>query len=1093
MALTGTGGSDIDVNIGGDSSGLQSAIAAGISELNSFKGAVAAAGVAVAAFGGKALKESIGAAASFEAQMTESLAVMGDVSDTMRNDMEDAARSVARETTFSAEQAGEAYYFLASAGFDAAESIEALPEVANFAAAGAIEMGDASDYATDIMQAFGYEAEELDKVTDTLTATFTNHNQTAEGMGEAMSYVAPVASEMGMEIEQASAAIGMMGDAGIKGSRAGTSLRQALASLASPSAKQAELMEELGVNATDSNGDLRDMGDILRDLEAAGVTSGQMMELFGTRAGPAMQVLLSEGGDALDEYTNQIAESGGITEQVAQDQMQSFQAQFNILLSNIRDVAIGIGQVFLPVLTALTQRLTGVVRWFAELNDRFDGLPGAIALVSTVIGGLTAAAYVLGTTFASTLVPAAGAVAAGIAAIGAPILAVGAILTAAAAAWRTDFAGIRTQVERVTAAFTDTFAPLVQLALSTVQWIIGDLAEMWRSHTAAVEGTVGRVVSLVGDQLVGRITAAGQAIHERIYSLDAIWGQHRDTVDQTIGAVIGFITSLAEQFFSYLRPVATFLVETFQAAWESAVGSIISIGETLVELVIGLGQRFGVFDEQTRTTSQVLGQLLDPFKKVELAVSGLQEVTGHLTTRWDEDFYGIRTTTETATGRIREILGGIDQSLVTEGLTSIRQTFDGELSGTRDVSILRMDEIAAGVSERLEGLVSVGQMLWDMHAEQTASTLQNLAATVIQLVTHFTAVFIDILSPFLSRAGQFWDEHGDQIIFIVGAFTSIVISLVRTLVDTLLAVIGPALDQMSQTWDDHGHLVVTAVELMADVVFGTLGWLIDSLESLIKAGTAAMEGDWSAAWSHISDIFVSTAEGIYSFATSWGGRLLSWLSGLIGDVIDHFVGMARDLVGNSVVPNMFDSILSVADRFGSDLIWWLARLAADFVRDLFRMGLDATREVRNMASDMLSAVDITGRFRSAGSALISAFARGIRNAASEATSAVSGVVDSVSSYLPGSDAETGPLADLTKQGEALPETFASGIKDEAGLVADMGALVGALASPQPAGGTGRTDRSVTVNIEKIEASGRREGREAGRELTKALEAYNVGR
>jgi len=135
----------------------------------------------IAAVGVGAVK----AFADFDQAMTESLSIMSDVSDMQRREMTDAAKEVARQTTLSAEQAAESYFFLASAGLDAEESIAALPQVANLAQAGAFDMATATDLATDSMSAMGLEVNELTRVTDVMTKANEIANTSVEQFGKA--------------------------------------------------------------------------------------------------------------------------------------------------------------------------------------------------------------------------------------------------------------------------------------------------------------------------------------------------------------------------------------------------------------------------------------------------------------------------------------------------------------------------------------------------------------------------------------------------------------------------------------------------------------------------------------------------------------------------------------------------------------------------------------------------------------------------------------------------------------------------------------------------------------------------------------------
>lgn len=393
----------------------------------------------IAAAGAASLKM----AADFEGAMQQSIAIMGDVSDAEREQLEETARDVAKSTTASHEEAAESYYFLASAGMDAAESMEAMPQVAAYAESAQLDMATATDYSTDIMSAFGYEASELAEVTDTLTQAVSNHNTTAEGMGNAMSYVAPVAESVGMSIQETAAAIGMFSDVGIKGSKAGTSLRTAISNLSAPTEKQQKLLDDLGVSVTDSEGNMRSFADIVRDLENAGADTADIMNLFGKEAGPAMQALLKQGADQLEENTQALEDAEGATQEVAQTQRDTLHGSIAMTKSAFADVAIELGSELIPFMRILTDVLTKVADNWGGMNPMLrKGIIAFGALVA-VIGPLL---MVFGTIL--TMIPSMVAgfgVLAGVlgAPIVLPILAIVGAIGLLAAAWSGNWGDIR--------------------------------------------------------------------------------------------------------------------------------------------------------------------------------------------------------------------------------------------------------------------------------------------------------------------------------------------------------------------------------------------------------------------------------------------------------------------------------------------------------------------------------------------------------------------------------------------------------------------------------------------------------------------------
>jgi TP901 family phage tail tape measure protein len=255
--------------------------------------------------------------------------------------------------------------------------MDALPATLNLAAAGNMQLGRSADIVSNVMQGFGIEASRTAEVTDIMTKTFTSSNTNLEQLGEAMSYAAPVARGFGQSVESTAAAIGILSDAGIQASRAGTGLRRVFTYLSKKS-------DDLGVAVFDSSGNMRNLADILADLEKQGMSSAEMMEVFGMRGGPIMQVLLDRGADALKNFTGELENAGGTAERVAETQMEGLKGAWIEMRSAISELMIS----FIEPLSGMLEGLVDKIKTWAQ---RFANLSTHTKKVVLVIGALTAA------------------------------------------------------------------------------------------------------------------------------------------------------------------------------------------------------------------------------------------------------------------------------------------------------------------------------------------------------------------------------------------------------------------------------------------------------------------------------------------------------------------------------------------------------------------------------------------------------------------------------------------------------------------------------------------------------------------------------
>lgn len=287
-----------------DSSGVES----GLSRLQgTITKGIAAIGI------GKLFSEAVKTGMDFEAQMSRVKAISGATGEEFAK-LKEQAKQLGADTAFSATEAAEGMENLASAGFSTSEIIAAMPGMLDLAASSGEDLASSADIAASTLRGFGLEASSAGHVADVLAKNAAETNAAVADTGEAMKYVAPVAKSMGIEFEETAAAIGIMADAGIKGSQAGTTLRGALSRIAKPTKAMQETMDELGLSFYDSNGKMKSLADITEMLETkmSGLTDEQknqaLITLFGQESLSGMMALMDRGSGEVrkltDEYKN---------------------------------------------------------------------------------------------------------------------------------------------------------------------------------------------------------------------------------------------------------------------------------------------------------------------------------------------------------------------------------------------------------------------------------------------------------------------------------------------------------------------------------------------------------------------------------------------------------------------------------------------------------------------------------------------------------------------------------------------------------------------------------------------------------------------
>lgn len=319
---------------------------------------VAGLGVALIATA-KAVSVAVSAFKEFDSKMTQSLAIMN-TTVVEQEAMVKAAQQVAMETTISANQSAEAFFFLASAGLDAEQSIAALPQVAKFAQAGMFDMATATDLATDAQSALGLtvkDAEQnlanLTRVTDVLVKGNTLANASVQQFSEALTTKAGAALKVvNKDIEEGVAVLAVFADRGVKGAEAGDKLNQVLRDIPRATAKNSEEFAKLGLEMFDAEGNMKNVADIIEELDAVlGPMSDEMkaatLDQLGLNRGVADAVkILSGTTDQIREYEKALRDAGGTTQEISDNQLDTLQAELDILSNKWQILLQDIGKDF---------------------------------------------------------------------------------------------------------------------------------------------------------------------------------------------------------------------------------------------------------------------------------------------------------------------------------------------------------------------------------------------------------------------------------------------------------------------------------------------------------------------------------------------------------------------------------------------------------------------------------------------------------------------------------------------------------------------------------------------------------------------------
>lgn len=327
----------------------------------------------------------------FEAQMSRVKAISGATGDTFEQ-MKQQAIDLGAKTAFSAKESAAGMENLASAGFSAQEIMKAMPGLLDLAAVSGGDVALASENTATALRGFGLEASEAGHVADVFARAAADTNAEVGDMGEALKYVAPVANSMGISLEETAAAIGIMSDAGIKGSQAGTTLRGALSRLARPTKAMQDTMDNLGVSFYDADGKMKPLKTQVELLKKAfeGLTPEQqqnaLVTLYGQESLSGMMALIDKGPDSLGKLTKSLKDSDGAADNMARTMQDNMNSSIEQMFGAFESAAIVIQKILAPTIKKVADAISGLVEKFVSAPESTQKLVVAIGAIAIAIG-----------------------------------------------------------------------------------------------------------------------------------------------------------------------------------------------------------------------------------------------------------------------------------------------------------------------------------------------------------------------------------------------------------------------------------------------------------------------------------------------------------------------------------------------------------------------------------------------------------------------------------------------------------------------------------------------------------------------------------
>lgn len=388
MAYDGSIKIDTKIDTNGFKSGIdkiKSIAQAGVSAVTT-----TLAGITAALGAGATAAATVGS--SFEAAMSKVSAISGATGDSLQS-LTDKAKEMGAKTKFSASESASALQYMAMAGWDTESMLNGIDGIMNLAAADGLDLATTSDIVTDALTAFNLKASDSTHFADVLAKASSSANTNVSMLGESFKYVAPLAGTMGYSVEDVSLALGLMANASVKGSMAGTSLKTALSNLASPTEDMANVMTQYGISISDAEGNALPLIDVMKQLREkfSGLSETEQAAtastLFGKEAMSGMLAIINASDSDFDNLTQNINNADGAAKTMADTMQDNLQGQITILKSGLEGLGI---EIYEGMSEPLQEAAVEAQNYVNRLTEAFKngGLSEMIEEAGSIFGEL---------------------------------------------------------------------------------------------------------------------------------------------------------------------------------------------------------------------------------------------------------------------------------------------------------------------------------------------------------------------------------------------------------------------------------------------------------------------------------------------------------------------------------------------------------------------------------------------------------------------------------------------------------------------------------------------------------------------------------
>lgn len=845
--------------------------------------AIAGVSAALTAVGGY----SVSVGKNFESGMSQVVATMGITKDTVKDGvnqfdmLEKAAKDAGENTVFSASEAAGALNYLALAGYDAEKSAEALPSVLNLAQAGGLDLAYASDLATDAMAALGIEANKsnLDEFGDKLAKTASKSNTSVAQLGEAILTVGGTAKGLAGGTTELNAVLGVLANRGIKGSEAGTQLRNIIMSLSAPTNEAAVQLEELGVAAYDDTGAMRPLNEVFEDFNAAlsNATDQErkqaLSNIFNARDLKSAEALLAGVGTEFDELSENIANADGAMANMAKTMTDNLEGAMKSLGSKAE--AFGI-----TLYESLGDPLKNIV------NTAGDSVKELNTALSE--GGFEK--------FAEKL---------------------------------------ETVIPEIIASITKYIPNFAEIVVSITESVVGGFGRSLRRITTVI-GDVGAtiidgivsVISLAVKNISNRSDYISQTIFELIEKilrkLPGLLQNVVNAVKKSLGSVVESLSTKSEELSSALSGFASGIPVIIIGLLKNVISKLPDILSELIPMIT----------EALTRLAQNIGLNLPNLAKV--VTNALKNIisSDNLSQILDAGFTIVNALLDGIIGAIPVLIAAVP-TLIGNILTALV----GAIPKLFDIIPKLTEAIPKIIESILQAIVALLPKLF----EAGQNLLENILNGLIMAVPKILEMVPKILESLLAAIQKIIPSLLDGIIGVLEVFTTLLPELLAILIESLGTILPQVIDLgiqilealISGLWDNLPALVSSLwsiLKAMIPKVLELCPLLFDAVKKILKAVVNAITEFFPFVW----DTFTTVVSKIWDFISPYLSKLWDsikeWFSGVLSGISEWFSNTKDSVIEKvkEIISNVLNFISELPGK-----IWEFLQALPSKIGDIF--------------------------------------------------------------------------------------------------------------------------------------------------------------